>query len=94
MCNAHKYVCTGTGLLGLAYAAFPDNKSVVCIISILMFVGAFECGPGPLFFVMVCTLHAFYTCSLLIFSAQLLLCCISCCAVCILRICVVCVCVV
>jgi len=42
----------GTGLLSLAYEAFPAHKSVIAIISILMFIGAFECGPGPLFFLM------------------------------------------
>jgi len=42
----------GTGILSLAYFAFPANKSAIAILSIILFIGAFECGPGPLFFVM------------------------------------------
>ena len=36
----------GLGLIGLAYAAFPDYKSTACIIAILLFIGAFEGNPS------------------------------------------------
>jgi MFS family permease len=42
----------GAGLMSLAYEAFPDQKAPIAIISLILFVGAFECGPGPLFFLM------------------------------------------
>jgi len=45
-------MCIATGLMSLAYAAFPDHKAPIAILSILLFVGAFELGPGPLFFLM------------------------------------------
>lgn len=46
MLGALCLMTVGTGLLSLAYEAFPANKSVVAIISVILFIGAFECGPG------------------------------------------------
>lgn len=46
-------MAVGTGLMALAYQVFPDHKGPIAIVAILLFVGAFECGPGPLFFLMV-----------------------------------------
>jgi len=42
----------GLGLMALAYAAFPQSKAPAAIVAIIIFIGSFECGPGPLFFIM------------------------------------------
>ena len=52
MLSALALMAAGTGLMALAYAAFPDHKAPAAITALLLFIGAFECGPGPLFFLM------------------------------------------
>ena len=41
-----------TFILGTAYAFFPAQKATIAIFSIMLYIGAFECGPGPLFFLL------------------------------------------
>jgi Na+/melibiose symporter-like transporter len=52
MLGALAVMTVGSGLMALAYEAFPSQKGPVAILALLLFVGAFECGPGPLFFLM------------------------------------------
>ena len=44
----------GAGMMAAAYQFFPQSSwhAPVAIVALLLFVGAFECGPGPLFFLM------------------------------------------
>lgn len=52
MLGALVLMTIATFILGLAYATFPDKKGPIAILSILLFIAGFECGPGPLFFLM------------------------------------------
>jgi SP family arabinose:H+ symporter-like MFS transporter len=52
MLSALAVMAIGAGLMSLAYQAFDAHKGPIAIVALLLFVGAFECGPGPLFFVM------------------------------------------
>lgn len=52
MLGALFFMFLGAGLMSLAYEAMPDHKAAPAIIAMILFIGAFECGPGPLFFLM------------------------------------------
>jgi len=52
MLSALAIMGLGAGLMALAYEVWPEHKGPPAILALLLFVGAFECGPGPLFFVM------------------------------------------
>jgi len=52
MLGALAVMAVGTGLMAVGYQFLPDHIGPLAIVAILLFVGAFECGPGPLFFLM------------------------------------------
>lgn len=53
MLGALFFMFLGSGLMSLTYVAFADHKAVPAIFAMILFIGAFECGPGPLFFLSV-----------------------------------------
>lgn len=43
----------GAGLMSLSFLAFNEHNRVApAIIAMILYIGAYECGPGPLFYVM------------------------------------------
>lgn len=52
MLGALAFMFLGAGLMSLAYEAFNAHKAVPAILAMILFIGAFECGPGPLFFLL------------------------------------------
>jgi MFS family permease len=46
------FMFVGFILITFTYLLFPSIKYIIAILSVLIIVGAFEFGPGPLFFIL------------------------------------------